>query len=315
MADRPKIDLSRITTYDLRERRSKVGLDSSARPWRPGGSFRRFIESLPDELAARDLRAVVEALVAAAKNSRPVILGMGAHGIKVGLSPIIIDLIQRGLLAGLALNGAGIIHDFELAFAGHTSEDVESEIKTGSFGMARQTGEEINRAVSLGVGQGLGLGQSVGSHLDQADPGNKNRSILAAAHQARVPVCVFVAMGTDIIHMHPSLDPAAVGLGSHRDFKTFAGLVADLEGGVYLNLGSAVILPEVFLKAVTLARNLGHQVRRITTVNLDFMVQYRPLTNVVRRPTTLGGQGFNLVGHHEIMFPLLAAAWLEGLED
>ncbi len=315
MTDRPEIDLTKITTYDLKERKSKVGLDASARPWRPGGSFRGFIESLPHELAARDFRAVADSLIKASQNARPVILGMGAHGIKVGLSGIIIDLIERGLLAGVALNGAGIIHDFELAFAGHTSEDVETEIKTGSFGMARQTGEELNQAVSQGVAQGLGMGGAVGRCLAQGDFAHPDRSILAAAWRAGIPACVFVAMGTDIIHMHPSLDPAAVGTGSHRDFKTFAGLVAGLEGGVYLNLGSAVILPEVFLKAITLARNLGHKVNDITTVNLDFMVQYRPLTNVVKRPTSLGGRGFNLVGHHEIMFPLLAAAWLEGLED
>ncbi|MBW1712821.1 MAG: hypothetical protein JRJ59_06720 [Deltaproteobacteria bacterium] len=240
---------------------------------------------------------------------------MGAHVIKVGLSPIIIDLIARKLIAGLVLNGAGIIHDTELALVGQTSEEVEDEIKTGRFGMARQTGESLNQAISLGVGRGLGLGAAVADWLNASRPQFFDRSILTAAHVAGVPVLVFVAMGTDIIHMHPAVDPAAIGLGSHRDFLTLAGLVAGLEGGVYLNIGSAVILPEVFLKAFTLARNLGHQVNHITTVDLDFIRHYRPLTNVVHRPTTLGGQGFSLVGHHELMFPLLAAAWLEGLED
>lgn len=314
MTRRPTIDLDKVTTYDLQARHSKVDLAQSARPWQPGGSLAGFLDGLPDHLGAADLKQVIEALIRATREGRPVILGMGAHVIKVGLSPLLIDLIDRGLLAGLALNGAGIIHDTELALIGRTSEEVEEEIKTGRFGMARQTGEGINRAVSQGVGQGLGLGRAVGQWLIDSKPEYPDRSLLVAAAKRDIPACVFVAMGTDIIHMHPSLDPAAVGLGSHRDFKSFTGLVADLEGGVYLNLGSAVVLPEVFLKAVTLARNLGHKVERITTVNLDFIRHYRPLTNVVHRPTTLGGQGFSLTGHHEIMLPLVVAGWLEGLE-
>jgi len=319
MADLPpltgkRLDLGGVKTFDLQERRSKVHLDTSAKPWRPGGRLRDFLSGLPRELAGRDFRAVAAALVQAGQENRTVILGMGAHVIKVGLSPLIIDLISRRLLSGLLLNGAGVIHDTELALVGRTSEEVAEELESGRFGMARQTGEGINLAVARGAARGLGLGAAVGEWLIQERPPHLDRSILAAARQAGLPVMVFVAMGTDIIHMHPSMDPAATGLCSHRDFRTLAGLVAGLEGGVYLNLGSAVILPEVFLKALSLARNLGHRVERITTVNMDFINHYRPLTNVVRRPTSLGGQGYSLIGHHELMFPLLTAAWLEGLE-
>jgi deoxyhypusine synthase len=314
LAERPKIDLSRIKTYDLADRRSKVNQGCSGRPWQPGGSLTEFLESLPDILAGAELRDVVKALVTASQVGRSVLLGMGAHPLKVGLSPIIIELIRRGLLSGLAMNGAGIIHDSELAMIGQTSEDVAEGIKVGRFGMARQTGELINQAISLGVSDGLGLGQSVGRWLSEGEWEYKNSSILAAAYRAGVPVTVHVAIGTDIIHMHPSTDPAATGIGSHRDFLTFTGLVAEMEGGVYLNLGSAVILPEVFLKALNLARNLGYKVAEITTVDLDFQRHYRPLTNVVQRPMGSGGQGFSLIGHHEILFPLLVAAWLENLE-
>lgn len=314
MAEPIQIDLAKIKTHDLRRRTSKVDAAQSARPWRPGGRLSQFLAGLPDVLAARDFGAVVAALSQASRQGRSVILGLGAHPIKLGLSPLIIDLIRRGLLAGLALNGAGIIHDCELALIGRTSEEVAEEIKTGRFGMARQTGQEINRAINRGVAEGLGLGAAVGKWLSQTRPEHLEMSLLAAAYENSVPATVHVALGTDIIHLHPDVDPAATGLGSHRDFLTLAGLVAGLEGGVYLNLGSAVILPEVFLKAVTLARNLGHRVAEITTVDLDFIRHYRPLTNVVQRPTSLGGRGYALTGHHEIMFPLLAAGWLESLE-
>ncbi len=309
-----RIDLNRIVTYELAGRGSKVEAGDASRPWRVGGSLSEFIDRLPDILAGRDFRAVVEALVSAVRASKKVVLGMGAHPIKVGLSPIIIDLIERGLLAGIAMNGAGIIHDSELAMVGRTSEEVADEIKTGRFGMARETGRDINRAISAGVADGLGLGAAVGRWLHQGGLAHPEMSILAAAWRNDVPVTVHVAVGTDIIHMHPAVDPEAIGLGSHRDFLTFTGLVAELEGGVYINLGSAVILPEVFLKAVTLARNLGHAVAKITTVNLDFIRHYRPTVNVVERPTLSGGRGFALTGHHELLFPLICAAWLEGLE-
>lgn len=305
------IDLTRIKTYRLSDRPSKVNLAEIGRPWEPGGKLSDFLDRLPDILGGRDFRTVVQALSRASEADRTVMMGMGAHPIKVGLSPIIIDLINRGMLSSISLNGAGIIHDSELAMVGRTSEDVEAEIKTGLFGMAEETGRDINRAISRGASEGLGLGASVGKWLVESSQPHLDKSILAAAYKRGVPVTVHVAVGTDIIHMHPDMDAAAVGLASHRDFKTFTGLVAGLEGGVYINLGSAVILPEVFLKAVTLARNLGYTVEALTTVNLDFIRQYRPMTNVVHRPTTLGGRGLALVGQHEILFPLLAAAWLE----
>ena len=314
MSKPPEIDLKRVKTYDLASRRSKVDQTCLGRPWQKGGRLTDFLAGLPGVLAGAELRTVIKALIEASRADRVVLLGMGAHPIKVGLSPLIIDLLARGLLSGLALNGAGIIHDSEMAMIGQTSEEVADEIKTGRFGMARQTGELINQAVSRGAAEGLGLGWSVGRWLAESDFENLDLSILAAAYRAKVPVTVHVAVGTDIIHMHPSFDPAATGQASHRDFLTLTGLVAQLEGGVYLNLGSAVILPEVFLKALTLARNLGHKVAQITTVDLDFIRHYRPLTNVVHRPTASGGRGVSLTGHHELLFPLLAAGWLEGLE-
>ncbi len=311
--DMKPIDLSQIKTFDLTERHSKVAAAAVGRPWRTGGRLWEFLDTLPDILAGRDFRAVVAALARARREGRPVLLGMGAHVIKVGLSPVVAELLREGFIGGLAVNGACLVHDSELAMIGRTSEEVEDEIKTGRFGMARQTGRDINRAINAGVSSGLGLGSAVGKWIFEGDLPHKHLSLLAAAHQSGVTTTAHVAMGTDIIHMHPDVDPALTGLGSHRDFLSFTGLVAGLEGGVYINLGSAVVLPEVFLKAVTLARNLGHRVERITTVNMDFLRQYRPLTNVVHRPTTLGGQGFSLTGHHEIMFPLLVAAWKEAV--
>ena len=259
------------------------------------------------------LRDVVDAVIKARLAGRAVALGMGAHPTKVGLNPVLVDLMERGVITALALNGAVIIHDFELAFLGHTSEEVDMEIDSGRFGMAEETGRLINHAISLGVRKGLGLGESVGRWIEEHSFPNRKTSLLAAAVRLDIPVTVHVAVGTDIIHMHPAVDCAALGEASLRDFRTFAAVVAGLEGGVYLNLGSAVIMPEVFLKALTLARNLGHTVDRITTVNMDFLPHYRPLTNVLRRPTQKGGAGHMLIGHHEIMVPLLAAGVLESL--
>jgi len=238
-------------------------------------------------------------------------LGMGAHPIKVGLTPVIIDLMERGIITSLSLNGAGIIHDFELALIGQTSEDVDKEILSGAFGMAEETGSMINNAVKSGAEQGLGIGEAMGRMVHAGEFPYKDKSLLAAGTRLGVPVTVHVAIGTDIIHMHPSFDGRATGEAAGRDFRRFCSLVADLEGGVFINLGSAVLLPEIFLKAVTLSRNLGHKLQHFTTVNMDFIQHYRPNTNVVRRPTHGGGKGFALTGHHEIMFPLLAAAIIE----
>ncbi len=307
-----KINLSQIKSYSLKGRASKVRINDFSRPHKKGGSFQDFFSSLPNILAARHFKDVVAAVVQARKDKRPVMLGMGAHSIKVGLSPVIIDLMERGIITSLALNGAGIIHDFELAFIGQTSEDVDKEILSGAFGMAEETGSMLNQAISS-AGDDEGIGAAVGKMIHTGSFPYKDKSLLAAGIRLNVPVTVHVAIGTDIIHMHPSFDGRATGAAAHRDFVTFCSLVSELEGGVYINLGSAVLLPEIFLKAVTLVRNLGHQLQHFTTVNMDFVQHYRPNTNVVRRPTQGGGRGFALTGHHEIMFPLLAAAIIEQL--
>lgn len=309
------IDVSRLMTYPLKRRHSKVRIADFVKPWKAGGRFGQFVEWLPDILAVKTLRAVAQAIARAHRRRRPVILGMGAHPIKVGLSPLVIDLMNRGILTGLALNGAGIIHDFEIALLGQTSEDVEAEIDSGRFGMAEETGRLLNEAIALGAMNGLGLGDAVGAYIDSRKPvfPHRSLSVLATATRLGIPVTVHVAIGTDIIHMHPAADGAAIGAASLMDFRKLAAVVARMEGGVYINLGSAVILPEVFLKTVTLGRNLGHSLTNITTVNMDFIPHYRPLTNVVKRPTQKGGTGYSLIGHHEIMFPLLMAVVLEQL--
>jgi len=236
--------------------------------------------------------------------------------VKVGLNPVIVDLMERGVISAVAMNGAVIIHDFELALMGHTSEEVDAEIDSGRFGMAEETGRMLNEAIARGVKDGQGLGEAVGHYINRYKGQFPNRatSILATGARLGIPVTVHVALGTDIIHMHPSADGAAIGAGSLLDFRRLAAVVAGMEGGVYLNLGSAVIMPEVFLKTVALGRNLGHALANITTVNMDFLSHYRPTTNVVRRPTQKGGKGYTLIGHHEIMFPLVAAAILEELD-
>ena len=310
MSRMKKLDTSRIKTYSLKDRPSKVRLNDFAKPHRPGSSFTDFFSSLPNILGAQHLKDVAAALVQARKDGRPVMLGMGAHSIKVGLNPVIIDLMERGIITSLALNGAGIIHDFELAFVGQTSEDVDKEILSGAFGMAEETGSMLNQAIAS-ASEEEGIGACVGRMIQTGNFPYKSTSLLAAGHRLGVPVTVHVAIGTDIIHMHPSFDGRALGAAAHRDFLTFCALVSELEGGAYINLGSAVLLPEIFLKAVTLCRNLGHTLQHFTTVNMDFVQHYRPNTNVVRRPTQGGGRGFALTGHHEIMLPLLAAALIE----
>jgi len=308
------IDLTRLKTYPLDSRKSKVSVEDFAVPWTRGARFTTFLETLPSILAAGDLRAVIDAIAAAARTKKTVALGMGAHVIKVGLSPLLIDLMQRGVLTAIAMNGAGIIHDLELAMHGQTSEDVAASLQDGSFGMARETGKFLGQAVRTAGQHGMGLGAAVGATILEADFPHTEKSLLAACARMNIPATVHVAMGTDILHMHPDFDPAAAGKTSHHDFRLFASVVAPLEGGVYLNVGSAVIMPEVFLKATTLVRNLGSPLENFTTVNLDFIKHYRPMTNVVHRPTAGGGRGFNLVGHHEIMLPLLAAGIIEQID-
>lgn len=306
------LDLAGVRTYPLAGRKSKVALGDFAQPHAAGGSLAGFLSSLPRILAGETLRALVADVVRARSLGKPIVWGLGAHVLKVGLAPILIDLMERGLVTGLALNGAGIVHDFELAVAGQTSEDVAEGLGSGEFGMARETGEELNRAIVEGDRDGLGLGASVGRYLEARQPPHLAVSVLAAAWRLGKPATVHVAMGTDIVHMHPACDPAAVGRASHLDFRLFAAQVARLGGGgVYLNVGSAVLLPEVFLKAVTVSRNLGHDLSDFATANLDFLQSYRPMTNVVQRPTRGVGRGYNLTGHHEILVPLLAAALVE----
>ena len=308
------ISLDGVKSYPLKNRDSKVKVDDFGHAWQPGGSMSRWLESLPKILAGNDFTEIVDRIVRAAASNKTIILAMGAHAIKVGLNPIILDLLNRRILSSIAMNGAGIIHDAEVAMVGCTSEDVAEQIGTGNFGMAEETGALLNAAISEGAKQGLGIGRSVGAMLIRENFPYNRYSLLARAFELDIPVTVHVAIGTDIIHFHPNVDGASIGKASHLDFRIFARLVSQLEEGVFINLGSAVILPEVFLKALTLVRNLGYQVRDFTTVNMDFIRHYRPMTNVVHRPTLDGGKGYNLVGHHEIMFPLLAAAVLEGLK-
>jgi len=308
------LSLDAVQTYPLASRKSKVSRADFARPHRRGGSLASFVSGLPRILAGETLRELRDAILRARARGRPVVWGLGAHVIKVGLSPVLIDLMQRGFATGIALNGAGIVHDFELAVSGRTSEDVEAGLGRGQFGMARETGEELNRAIVDGDRGGLGLGASIGRYLCERHPRARHLklSLLATAYRLGLPATVHVAVGTDIVHVHPACDPAALGRATHLDFRLLAAEVARLGGGgVYLNVGSAVVLPEVFLKALTLARNLGHRVTEFSTANLDFIQSYRPGVNVVERPVAGHGRGFRLTGHHEILVPLVAAALVE----
>jgi hypothetical protein len=301
-------DLSGIHTYPLASRTAKTRVDDFARPCPDGCSIDEFVDSLPSLLAAADFRAVVAAIVDARRNDGGIVWGLGAHVVKTGLGPILIDLMERGFVSAVAMNGATVIHDFEIALAGATSEDVDESLGPGRFGMAEETGRLLNEAITAGVGAGLGFGQAVTTFLVMLEPRHARSSVLAAAARLHIPVTVHAAIGTDVIHMHPAASGASIGEGSLRDFRYFVSNVARLERGVYLNCGSAVVLPEVFLKAVALARNCGVALANLTTVNMDFVRMYRPQTNVVARPTAGTTRGYSLIGHHEIMIPLLAAA-------
>lgn len=306
------LDLSKLETYPLASRKSKVSAEQIGKPAASGGSFREFWQGLPDILAGRELRELVSRMKGARESERAILWGLGAHVIKVGLSPLLIDLMERGYVSSLALNGAGIIHDFEMALVGETSEEVAEGLGAGKFGMAEETGSLLNRAINQGVAAGLGLGESVGAFLADLSPPREKLSLLSNAYRLGIPVTVHVAVGTDIIHMHPQASGEAIGKGSLTDFRLFASLVRGLDsGGVYLNFGSAVLLPEVFLKAVSVVRNLGYSLTDFSTANFDFIRHYRPRVNVVERPVTGKGRGFDFVGHHEILMPLLAAALLD----
>jgi hypothetical protein len=306
-----EFDLSDVRTYPLASRKSKVSAEDFGKPYVRGSGLPGLLASLPAVLAAADFKAIVAALCEARTAGAGIIWGLGAHVVKTGLSPILIDLMERGFVSALATNGAGVIHDFEIALAGATSEDVEEALGPGRFGMAEETGRLLNGAINDGVARGLGIGQAVGRFLVESQAPHARLSLAATAHRLGIPLTVHVGLGTDIIHMHPAASGAALGEGSLRDFRYFVSNVARLQSGVYLNCGSAVILPEVFLKAVALARNRGISLAGLTTVNLDFARLYRPQANVVHRPTMGTGRGYNLVGHHELLIPLLAAVCVE----
>lgn len=305
------LDLSRISTYPLASRQSKVSADDLGQPIAGEASVKDFFSSLPNILAARDLKELAALVRQARSANRAIIVGMGGHVIKTGLAPILIDLMRRGFATAFVMNGSAMIHDFEIALTGATSEDVDATLESGSFGMAEETGRIINEATVAGAADRLGMGESIGRRLQQIKPPHADKSVLHSAYEAGVPVTVHVAMGTDIVHIHPSADGAAIGQTTHDDFRLLCSIVRELDrGGVYLNLGSAVVLPEVFLKTVTVVRNLGYGLTDFTTANFDFIQHYRPLTNVVRRPVAGSGRGFSFTGHHELMIPLLAASIL-----
>jgi deoxyhypusine synthase len=305
-----ELNYSKLNTYSIKSRKSKVNVENFFKLNKDD-----FLENLPDILAGKDVKEIVAACVKAKKGNKKIALAMGAHVIKVGLSPLINELIKRGLIDLIALNGAGIIHDTEIAMHGETSEDVDSAIKEGNFGMSEETGTLINNAIISGYREKLGLGESIGAFIFNSNFKYKNYSIIKTAYEYNVPVTVHVAIGTDIIHMSPQCSGEAIGATSLRDFKIYCNVIKDLQHGVYFNIGSTVILPEVFLKAITLVRNLGYTVEKFVTVNLDFIRHYRPMTNVVLRPTSSGGKGYNLTGHHEIMLPLIFLNIMKNMEE
>jgi hypothetical protein len=308
-----RLDPARARTRKLADLSRLVRLEDFARPLKPGGSFGQFLDSLPAILAAAELRELARRIARSHRAGRTFLLMAGAHPIKTGLSPLICELIRDRILSAVAMNGAAIIHDFELAFAGRTSEDVGAGLTDGSFGMAQETGEFLNRAAAIAAEEGRGLGEVVGREINRRRLRHRAISIFACAQEAGIPATVHVAIGADIIHMHPNADGAAIGKATLADFHRLTEVAGSLSRGVVLNLGSAVIMPEMFLKALNLSRNLGRKVRDFTSADMDFIRQYRPRVNVVERPTRNRGKGIMLTGHHEIMFPLLIAAVREEL--
>jgi hypothetical protein len=304
------LDLSSIKTYSIKERKNLSNINLFAKPVLPADGIHAFFESLPDVLASAHLRKVIDAIVLAYRNKHPVVMALGAHVIKCGLSPLIIDLMNRRLITALAMNGAAAIHDYEVSLIGATSEDVASSLIDGSFGMAKETAGAFQAASSQGMKEGRGLGRALGDKIIDEKNRYNDLSLLACAAKLNIPTTVHVALGTDTIHMHPNVSGRDLGESSHIDFKILASVVSKLEGGVWLNVGSAVIMPEVFLKALCIARNVGHKVENFVTVNMDMIQHYRPQTNVVKRPTQLG---YAITGHHEIMLPLLRIGILSKL--
>ncbi len=315
--DAKPIDLDKVRTYSLASRPSKVTIDDFARPVNEGSSLADYLASLPNILAVQNLRELAIRIRRARELSKPIIWGIGGHVIKTGLAPLIIDLMKRGFVNAIATNGSVLVHDAEIALVGSTSEDVDATLSEGVFGGADETGKLLNDAARAGASESIGLGEALGRALVNANPAHREHSLLCAAYAARVPFTAFITIGGDIAHFHPGVDGGALGETSHRDFRLLADIVRQMNGGgVYLNVGSAVTLPEVFLKCVTLVRNLGHELRDITTANFDFIQSYRPLTNVVRRPTADGaGKGYAITGHHELTIPLLAAELINGARE
>jgi len=316
------ITLGAVHTYALASRKSKVSVHEFAKPTVANASLTKFLDSLPNILAAEDLRNLLSAIHSARKQRRAILWGIGGHVIKVGLGPVLIDLMKRGFVSGIAMNGAALIHDFEIALAGNTSEDVEAGIGEGQFGMASETGQYINEFAKLAHRIRIGYGEAAGQFLSSGviEVRHADSSVLVAAYKHRIPVTIHLAIGTDIPHMHPAANGAALGDATHHDFRLFCALVQQMHpGGVYLNWGSAVLLPEIFLKAVSVVRNLGVTLRPITTANFDFIQHYRPLQNVVQRPTASArgqrvaeSRGYAITGHHELLLPLVAAALAAG---
>jgi len=315
--DAKPLELDKVRTYPLAARPSKVTIDDFAKPVTEESSLRDYLAALPNILAVQHLRELAVRIRRARDLKKPIIWGMGGHVIKTGLAPVIIDLMRRGFVNAIAVNGSVLVHDAEIAMVGSTSEDVDATLGEGVFGGADETGRLLNDAARAGANKGVGLGEALGRALVNAKPAYREHSLLCAAYAAKVPFTAFVTIGGDIAHFHPGVDGGALGATSHTDFRLLAEIVRQMNGGgVYLNVGSAVTLPEVFLKCITLVRNLGHELRDITTANLDFIQSYRPLTNVVRRPTADGaGHGYAITGHHELTIPLLAAELISGAAE
>lgn len=311
------LELDKVSTYPLASRPSKVSLDDFASPISEDSSLKDFLQSLPNILAVQSLRELAASMRRARELQKPIIWGIGGHVIKTGLAPLIIDLMRRGFVTAIAANGSVLVHDAEIAMVGSTSEDVDATLGEGAFGGADETGKLLNRAALEGAKENIGLGEATGRNLLALSPKHAHHSLLCTAYHARVPFTAHLTIGGDIGHFHPQADGAALGATTHTDFRLLSELVRRMDGGgVYLNIGSAVTLPEVFLKAVTLVRNLGNPLTDITTANFDFIQSYRPLTNVVRRPTANGaGRGYSVTGHHELTLPLLAAELICGSEN